>query len=99
VNFIEPLGLNNIKIRTYERGVEEETLACGTGSVAAAIVYVLKLKQSGLTKENEFNISVDTVSGETLKVCFNIVKNNIKNVWLEGRAKTICQGEYYVSSI
>ena len=42
VNFIEVTDGNNIKIRTYERGVEGETLACGAGSVAAAIISSLK---------------------------------------------------------
>jgi diaminopimelate epimerase len=77
--------------------VEEETLACGTGSVAAAIVYILKLMKAGLVqKENKFNVSVDTVSGETLKVYFEIFKNKIGNVWLEGKARMICKGDFYV---
>jgi diaminopimelate epimerase len=97
VNFVEPSGLNRIKIRTYERGVEEETLACGTGSVAAAIVYILKLMKAGLVqKENKFNVNVDTVSDETLKVYFEIFKNKICNVWLEGKASMICKGDFYV---
>lgn len=95
VDFIEPNGLNGIKIRTYERGVEEETLACGTGSVAGAIIYSLKLKDAGLAKENAFNINVITVSGEVLKVNFEIINKKINNVWLEGKANIICSGECY----
>ncbi|MBL7196637.1 MAG: diaminopimelate epimerase [Candidatus Omnitrophica bacterium] len=93
VNFVEPIDLSKIKIRTYERGVEEETLACGTGSVAAAIIYMLKLRKSGLIKEDRCSIEVDTVSGEILKVYFDIYKNKINNVWLEGKARIICKGQ------
>ncbi|NQU19627.1 diaminopimelate epimerase [bacterium] len=93
VDFIEPRALNNIRIRTYERGVEEETLACGTGAVAAAVIYVLKLRQSGLIRENKLCVNVDTISGEMLKVFFNVIKNKIKNVWLEGKAEIICEGQ------
>lgn len=95
VDFIEPQGLEHIKIRTYERGVEEETLACGTGTVAAAIIYVLKLRKSGLAKKDKFNINVDTISGETLKVSFGIIKDKIRGVFLEGKARKICEGEWY----
>lgn len=97
VNFVEPAGLSRLKIRTYERGVEEETSACGTGSVAAAIIYALKLRNSGLIKkDNKFSIGVDTVSGEILKVYFEISKNKISNVWLQGMARIICKGETHV---
>jgi len=97
VNFVEPVGLNRIKIRTYERGVEEETLACGTGSVAGAIIYALKLNKAGLSNAGKsFNIDVDTVSGETLKIYFDVSKNKANNVWLQGSAKIICKGEVYV---
>lgn len=93
VDFVEPKGLKSIKLRTYERGVEEETLACGTGAVASAIIYALKLMKFGLIKENNFNINVDTVSGETLKVSFKLDKNKIKDVWLEGKAKLVHKGQ------
>ncbi len=96
VNFIEPNGLDGIKIRTYERGVEEETLACGTGSVAGAIIYALKLKKAGLVKKDKININVATISGEILKISFQIVKQKISNAWLEGKANIICWGECYV---
>ncbi|MFC1709189.1 diaminopimelate epimerase [Candidatus Omnitrophota bacterium] len=97
VNFVEPVGLNKIKIRTYERGVEEETLACGTGSVAAAIVVALKLKNLGLIKKaGKISCEVSTVSGETLKVYFEIFKNKVVNVWLQGKARIICKGETHV---
>ena len=95
INFIEPKTLDEVKVRTYERGVEKETLACGTGSVASAIVYALKLKNTGLVKNDNFSIFVDTASGEQLKVNFNIVQDAIRNVFLEGKVKIICQGEYY----
>ena len=96
VNFIEPVKLNEIKVRTYERGVEEETLACGTGSVASSIIYALKLRASNLLKSNNAIINVDTASGEVLRVSFDILKNKIKNVWLEGNVKIVGKGEFYV---
>ncbi len=96
VNFVEPRQLDTIRVRTYERGVEAETLACGTGSVASAIVYAIKLKNNGIDKKNSFSIFVDTVSGEQLKVSFDLEDEKIKNVSLEGKAKIVCQGECYV---
>jgi len=89
VNFVEVKDNNLIGIRTYERGVEDETLACGTGSTAAALIFALKNNLTNLVK-------VKTQSGETLKVYFTKQEGKFKNVWLEGSAKIVYKGEYYV---
>lgn len=89
VNFIEVLNNNYIKIRTYERGVENETLACGTGSAASALVFVLK---SGVDDK----INVHTKSGEVLKVYFEKEKDKFGGVWLEGKARIVYSGVYNV---
>jgi diaminopimelate epimerase len=97
VDFVEISGRNSLAIRTYERGVEDETLACGTGSVAAALVASYQLshacRQAGAVSCQQFN--VHTKSKERLKVYFDKINNGFKNVWLEGRAKIVYKGEYY----
>ncbi len=90
VNFVEIMGPDSIKIRTYERGVEDETLACGTGSTAAALIAGLKIPGAA----DKFN--VHTAGGEILKIYFTRAGKNFKDVWLEGRAELIYRGEYYV---
>jgi len=87
VNFVEVLGASRIKLRTYERGVEAETQACGTGSTAAALITSRKLPSSNLRK-----ISVLTESGEILKVYFQKTKKIFKEVWLEGKVKIVYEG-------
>lgn len=86
VNFVEPIDFNNIKIATYERGVENETLACGTGSVAAAIAYFL----SGKTHTNEINVRA---KGGKLKVKFRHENGKFTNVLLIGPAQKVFSGE------
>jgi len=89
VDFAQVKGNDLIAIRTYERGVEDETLACGTGSVAAGLVFALK---SGLGRM----VKVGTRGGEELKVYFKKENKNFRDVWLEGSAKIVYKGEYYV---
>lgn len=89
VDFVEVLAADAIKLRTYERGVEDETLACGTGSVASALVFALKAGASD-------KIYVHTRSGEMLKVYFKNRGEGFSDVWLEGRARIVYKGEYYV---
>ena len=85
VNFIQVLDKSSIKIRTYERGVENETLACGTGSVAGAII-------SSLLGYTQSPISVKTRSGEIKTVCFDLVDQEIKDVYLEGKVNFVYEG-------
>ena len=84
-NFVKVLGENKIKVRTYERGVEDETLACGTGSVAAAII-------SHLVNGTKPPVKVLTASGDVLTVYFNVLANKVSNVYLEGEAKIVFKG-------
>ncbi|MDD5130243.1 MAG: diaminopimelate epimerase [Candidatus Omnitrophica bacterium] len=89
VNFVEEIGENTIRVRTYERGVEDETLACGTGSTASALIFALKNNLDGLIK-------VQTQGGEILKISFQKESGGFKKVWLEGAVRIVYKGEYYV---
>ncbi|MDP1852718.1 MAG: diaminopimelate epimerase [Candidatus Omnitrophota bacterium] len=89
VNFVQILNDDSIKVRTYERGVEDETLACGTGSVASALIAAMRYAPCAMRK-----INVRTQGGEVLKVYFDTVGNSFKNVCLEGKAKIVFKGEY-----
>ena len=91
VDFITLQGKNSLYIRTYERGVEDETLACGTGAVAAALI-------SGLQGKVSSPVEVHTRGGEVLKVEYIIEKDRkgiekFKGVWLEGEVRVVYEGE------
>jgi diaminopimelate epimerase len=81
-NFITRVDDGTIAIRTYERGVEGETLACGTGSVAAALVTAHQSSASS-------PIDVVTRSGSRLRVYFGRRQGRFTNVYLEGDARLI----------
>ena len=89
-DFVKLLNRRNIAIRTYERGVEDETLSCGTGAVASAIISALKTAKG---KDGSFKIKVHTKSKEILKVYFKVVNKAIKDVFLEGRVKSLYRGK------
>jgi diaminopimelate epimerase len=101
VNFVEKIKDGCIALRTYERGVEAETMACGTGSVAAAVVGYLQGKEKH-TSQKGVAIRIVTKSGEFLDVTFDLDvvddRDVITNVWLKGGGKFICKGEYYYHS-
>ena len=96
VNFVELIKNDLIVVRTYERGVEDETKACGTGSVASAIISYLNFTDNKQQQVNKAKMRVRTRGGEILQVCFDYNNGQIDNVWLKGSAKFIAKGEYYV---
>ncbi len=85
-NFIEVTGPGSLNIRTYERGVETETLACGTGAVAAALVTTVR----GLTTPP---VSVTTRGGDVLIVHLDETDPMAGDVYLEGNASLVYRGE------
>ena len=88
VNFVEVRSKREIAVRTYERGVENETLACGTGSTASAVVSVLK----GYA---ESPVNVLTRGGEKLRIDIKKSGQEITRVFLEGKAQFVYKGEYF----
>lgn len=85
VNFVETTGKNAIKIRTYERGVEDETLSCGTGVVAASISHYL------FTGTNQNKIEVQAEGGK-LQVEFEYDGKIFSNIKLIGAAEKVFEG-------
>ncbi len=86
VNFVCRRSDDEIAIRTYERGVEDETLACGTGSIAAALIAACKL-------EMKSPIRVQARSGEYLTIFFKIEDQRFHDIYMEGDARIIYHGE------
>ena len=87
INFVDFISNSSLcKVRTYERGVEGETLSCGTGAVAVAVV----LNYSKITNKEEIIISM---KGGNLKVSFNRLGDNFSNIWLYGDVAEIYKGE------
>lgn len=78
-DFVQILDSHHVALRTYERGVEDETLACGTGAVASAILTAYK----GLTKSP---VHVQTRGGEILTAYFELKGEEVREVFLEGEA-------------
>src|SRR5262249_47361970 len=85
VNFLESRGGNKIAIRTYERGVENETLACGTGVVASALIFATTEKING-------PIGVVVRGGSELSVDFRRDGERFTNVTLTGPADFVFEG-------
>ncbi len=85
-NFVQVIGKDEVRIRTYERGVENETLACGTGSIASAMILHL-LGKCGIPA------TLITQGGQKLVISYDIQGTNIQNVFLEGEARLVYEGE------
>ncbi len=90
VNFVETLDDDTIYVRTYERGVEDETYSCGTGVTAAALISA--------HNENGFNrVEVKTLGGK-LSVEFERTSDReFENIWLCGPAEKVFKGEINVN--
>ncbi len=94
VNFVEQINTRLVAVRTYERGVESETKACGTGSVASGIIAFMKLHPD-VKQTDHAVMMVKTRSGETLQITFSLNTNDVTNVWLKGSAHLIAEGKFY----
>lgn len=88
VNFVEAIGKEEIFVRTYERGVEDETYSCGTGVTASALTF--------LQKNNLNSIKVKTLGGD-LKVYADKNGDSFEQIWLEGPAKQVFKGKVAVN--
>ncbi len=86
INFVESLDDSKFSVRTYERGVEDETLSCGTGVTAVAIA----MHKANRVEGNTVNIRT---KGGDLKVSFNVDTQGYSNVSLIGPAKLVFKGE------
>jgi diaminopimelate epimerase len=86
-DFVRVRSQSSIEMRVYERGVEAETLACGTGAVACAVAAAHR----GLAWPP---VSVKTWGGAVLRVHFEKAEDLFRKVFLEGDARLICEGEY-----
>jgi diaminopimelate epimerase len=85
VNFVQELGPGSIRVRTYERGVEGETLACGTGLTASALLSAKLLKYNS-------PVQVQVQGGDQLEVAFHLDNGGFSEVKLTGPADFVFDG-------
>jgi len=85
INFVKQINANTFSLRTYERGVEGETLSCGTGATAAAIA----MNATGKTNSTSIHLNVE---GGKLEVSFDKNEGRFTNVFLKGPAEFVFQG-------
>ena len=91
-NFAYVSCRSNMALRTYERGVEDETLACGTGAVASVLIAYIK----GMVSSP---VAVRTKGGGILTVHFKHTRDRFEEVFLEGDARVIYEGRLWQDAI
>ncbi len=91
VNFIEITGPDSLNVRTYERGVEAETLACGTGMVACGLI-------AGSLGKVSTPVKITCASGDLLEINYQATENDFEHVTLTGPAVHVFKGEIDIAS-
>ena len=92
VDFVEVAGPDRVRVRTFEKGVEGETLACGTGAVAAALAAFLE-GHLGPAEAARQSVAVE-MPGGTLEVGFDVEDGRPAGVTLAGPAETVYEGTF-----
>jgi diaminopimelate epimerase len=90
VNFVQLLGPNHVRVRTFERGVEGETLACGTGVTASALV-------ASRVHQFQSPVKVQVQGGDQLEVSFTSPNGGFADVRLSGPAEFVFEGRMEMS--
>jgi diaminopimelate epimerase len=91
-DFMRPVGRNQLEVRTYERGVEDETLACGTGAIACSMAASVR----GIVRSP---VEVKTRGGERLMIHFQRKGDLFEEVWLEGNTAIVYQGQLHEEAL
>ena len=91
-NFMKVIGADCLEVRTYERGVEDETLACGTGAIASALTASARGKVRSPVK-------VRTRGGEELQIYFDKDGESFNRVWLEGNTSIVCRAQLHEEAL
>jgi len=91
VDFVEVVDRHTIRVRTYERGVEDETLACGSGAIAAALV-------AAVVHKVESPVTVVPLSRSPLTVSFQVDGPRFITITLTGEARMVCEGSMHANA-